>query len=192
MSPACVLKWRGLKGDPAGSCRLQEYGGHLPNSNSGAVQLLKLIASILVCQLAGVVGALFTTPAIPTWYATLSKPSFTPPSWLFSPVWIALYTLIGVAVFLIWRKGPIGRQAKIALGIFGLQLLLNVLWSVAFFGLRSPAAGIVTIALLLLAILGTILSFSRVSKAAAILLIPYILWVSFAAFLNVSISALNP
>jgi benzodiazapine receptor len=151
----------------------------------------KLIASIIICQLAGVIGSLFTTPAIPTWYATLKKPSFTPPNWVFSPVWISLFVLIGIAAFLVWNKGLSDQKVKIALSIFAVQLILNALWSVMFFGLRSPLAGLIDIAVLWVAILLSILYFFRVSSAAGILLIPYILWVSFAAVLNFSIWRLN-
>ncbi len=151
----------------------------------------RLIASVVICQLAGVIGSLFTTPAIPTWYATLRKPSFTPPNWIFSPVWITLFVLMGIAAFLVWNKGLSDQKVKIALSIFAFQLILNVLWSVMFFGLRSPLAGLIEIAVLWMVILLTILYFFKVSHVAGILLIPYILWVSFAAVLNFSIWRLN-
>ena len=155
------------------------------------IEILKLVMSIVICQLAGVIGSVFTTPAIPTWYATLKKPSFTPPNWVFSPVWITLFVLMGIAAFLVWNKGLGDRWVKIALSIFAAQLILNVLWSVMFFGLRSPLAGLIDIAVLWIAILVTILYFLKVSNMAGILLIPYILWVSFAAVLNFSIWRLN-
>jgi benzodiazapine receptor len=158
---------------------------------STLIAISKLIASIIICQLAGVIGSLFTTPAIPSWYATLKKPSFTPPNWIFSPVWIALFVLMGIAAFLVWNKGLTDQKVKIALSIFGVQLILNVLWSVMFFGLRSPLVGLIEIAVLWVAILLTILYFFKVSNTAGILLIPYILWVSFAAVLNFSIWRLN-
>lgn len=155
------------------------------------ITISKLITSIVICQLAGVIGSIFTRPAIPTWYATLEKPSFTPPNWVFSPVWITLFLLMGIAAFLVWNKGLSDEQVKIALGVFGVQLILNVLWSVMFFGLRSPLAGLIEISILWIAILLTILYFFKVSNMAGILLIPYILWVSFAAVLNFSIWRLN-
>jgi benzodiazapine receptor len=158
---------------------------------STLVAISKLITSIVICQLAGVVGSLFTTPAIPTWYATLKKPSFNPPNWIFSPVWITLFVLMGIAAFLVWNKGLSDQKVKIALSIFAGQLILNVLWSAMFFGLRSPLAGLIEIAVLWVAILLTVLYFFRVSNTAGILLIPYILWVSFAAVLNFSIWRLN-
>jgi len=156
------------------------------------VEVLQLVVSLVVCQAAGLVGAIFTTPAIPTWYAGLAKPAFTPPSWLFAPAWTTLFVLMGLAAFLIWRKGLRERGVKIALAIFIIQLILNILWSAVFFGLKSPLGGLIVIALLWVAILLTILSFSGLSRAAGLLLLPYILWVSFAAVLNGAILVLNP
>jgi benzodiazapine receptor len=153
--------------------------------------LLRLAVSIAVCQLAGFVGSVFTRISVGTWYAALKKPSFTPPNWVFSPVWITLFVLMGIAAFLVWNKGLSDQKVKIALGIFAVQLILNVLWSVMFFGLRSPLAGLIEIAVLWAAILVTILYFFKVSNTAGILLIPYFLWVSFAAVLNASIWRLN-
>jgi len=151
----------------------------------------KLLASVVVCQLAGVVGAVFTRAAIPSWYAYLKKPSFTPPNWLFGPAWITLYLLMAVAAYLVWQKGWQGQGVRPALAIFLVQLLLNVLWSPAFFGWRSPLAGMIVIILLWLAIAVTIVAFSRISRPAALLLLPYILWVSYASALNISIYFLN-
>ena len=158
----------------------------------GARDIIKLIVSIVACQCAGVIGSIFTAPAIPTWYAALEKPPFTPPSWLFAPAWITLYLLIAIAAFLIWRQGLGEEGVKSALGIFLVQLVLNALWSVVFFGLQSPLYGMVVIIALWVAILLTILRFFRLSTAAGALLLPYILWVSFAAVLNISIWVLNP
>ncbi|KPL05051.1 MAG: TspO protein [candidate division Zixibacteria bacterium SM1_73] len=156
-----------------------------------SIEILKLVISIVVCQLAGVIGSIFTTPAIATWYATLKKPSFTPPNWLFSPVWITLFVLMGIAAFLVWNKGLHDKGVKIALSVFIVQLILNALWSVMFFGLKSPLAGLIDIVVLWIAILLTISYFFKVSNMAGILLIPYILWVTFAAVLNFSIWRLN-
>jgi benzodiazapine receptor len=152
----------------------------------------KLVVSIVACQCAGIIGSIFTRSAIPTWYATIQKPPFTPPNWLFLPAWITLYVLMGVSAFLIWRRGLDDRRTRIALIIFLIQLILNALWSVAFFGLESPLYGVIVIIALWVAILFTLLRFFKISKAAGILLIPYILWVSFAAVLNTSILVLNP
>ncbi len=153
--------------------------------------ILKLIASILVCQLAGMIGAVATSSAIQTWYVTLNKPFFTPPNWLFAPVWLTLYTLMGISLFLIWRQGVQDRHVKSALAIFGIQLLLNAFWSIAFFGLRSPLAGLSVILMLWIAIAATIVKFLPLSKPAGLLLVPYILWVSIAAALNLAIVLLN-
>jgi len=152
--------------------------------------ILKLVASVILCQIAGFLGSLFTTPAIPTWYATLSKPFFTPPNWIFSPVWISLFILMGISLFFVWRKQDHPRF-KPALIFFFIQLILNIFWSVVFFGLRSPLLGLMDIILLWVAILFTIKNFLKVSKFAGVLLIPYLLWVSFAALLNFSLWVLN-
>jgi tryptophan-rich sensory protein len=155
-------------------------------------EILKLFISIIICQLAGVIGSVFTTPAIPTWYAALVKPSFTPPNWVFAPVWTSLYLLMGVSAFLVWRRGIENPKVNLALRFFIIQLVLNSLWSVLFFGLKSPLLGFIEIIILWVFILLTILYFFRVSKIAGILLLPYILWVSFAAVLNFSLWRLNP
>jgi tryptophan-rich sensory protein len=151
----------------------------------------KLIFSIFICLFAGFIGSFFTTPAIPTWYAMLQKPSFAPPNWVFFPVWTALFIMMGISLFLVWQKGCEDKKVKTAIYIFAGQLALNILWSVAFFGLRSPLLGLMEIIILWIAILATILSFMKLSGTSAYLLIPYILWVSFAAFLNFSIWRLN-
>jgi len=152
--------------------------------------ILKLVASVILCQIAGFLGSLFTTPAIPTWYATLKKPFFTPPDWIFSPVWISLFILMGISLFFVWRRQG-HPQFKKALIFFFVQLILNVLWSLAFFGLRLPLLGFIDIILLWIAILLTIQHFSKVSKFAGVLLLPYLVWVSFATLLNFSLWILN-
>jgi len=154
--------------------------------------VVKLLISIVACQCVGLIGSIFTTPSIPTWYATLQKPPFTPPNWLFAPVWITLYLLMGISAFIIWRRGVDNRRVREALIVFLVQLILNGLWSVVFFGLKSPLYGVVVIVALWIAILFTILKFFKLSTAAGGLLLPYILWVSFAAVLNISIWVLNP
>lgn len=160
---------------------------------SGKVRsVLKFVISLVVCQCAGIIGSIFTTPAIPTWYAALEKPPFTPPNWLFAPAWITLYLLMGIAAYLVWRKGLREEGVKPALVIYLIQLVLNALWSVVFFGLQSPVGGAIVIILLWVAILLTILRFFRLSTIAGAVLIPYILWVSFAAALNISVWILNP
>jgi benzodiazapine receptor len=151
----------------------------------------RLILSVAICQLAGFIGSIFTTAAIPTWYASLNKPSFTPPNWLFSPVWITLFIIMGVSLFLVWRERSESIHAKPALVTFGAQLVLNVFWSIAFFGLKSPIAGLIVIIALWIAIFATILRFRKVSELASMLLIPYIVWVTFAAILNFALFQLN-
>jgi benzodiazapine receptor len=143
----------------------------------------KLLVSIVACQLAGALGALFTRPAIPGWYDGLQKPSFTPPGWLFGPAWITLYLLMGVAAYMVWQKGMGHPGVGTALAVFAVQLLLNAL--------RSPLAGAIVIVILWLAILLTIFLFWRLSRPAALLLLPYILWVTYASALNISIHILN-
>jgi len=131
-----------------------------------------------------------TQTSVTTWYPTLTKPGFTPPNWLFAPVWTVLYAFMGIAAALVWRSGeePPARQA---LWWFGIQLLLNGGWSFAFFWARSPALGLVVIGLLWAAVVGTTERFFRVRTAAGGLLVPYLLWVTYAAALNGGIWLLN-
>ena len=149
---------------------------------------------IIACELAGVIGSIFTIQSIPTWYASLIKPPFSPPNWLFAPVWTLLYALMGIAAFLIWEKkrGAQKQSATAALNMFGAQLVLNVLWSVLFFGLRSPLLGVLSIIPLFLTIALAMRQFHPIDKRAFWLMVPYILWVGFASLLNLSIFALNP
>ena len=159
-------------------------------NNHRLVEILRLLASILVCQLTGFISSLFASPSIPTWYADLQKPSFAPPNWVFAPVWVSLYILMGVALYLIWRRA-VEVRVRPAVAAFIVQLALNALWSPAFFGLQSPLAGLIVIVPLWLAILATFLAFLNVSKGAALLLVPYMLWVGFAVVLNFDFLVLN-
>lgn len=174
-------------------------------------KIIKLILSIVICQLAGVIGAVFTTPQIKTWYVALNKPSFNPPGWIFSPVWTILFLLMGISLYLVWSKNwavkDSGSFEKMNLvskklwtgswkeenivAIFALQLILNILWSVIFFGLEYPGLAFFELLMLWFAILYTIVNFYRASKLSAYLLVPYILWVSFAGVLNFMIWMLN-
>jgi len=149
------------------------------------------IACIFLCLLVGFLGSLYTMPAIPGWYAGLSKPAFTPPSWVFGPVWTFLYILMGISLYIVWVRGLGARHVKPALSLFSIQLVLNFLWSYLFFGLRSPLAGLVCIALLWVELALTIVAFNRISRKAALLLVPYLLWVSFASLLNLFIWLMN-
>ena len=152
--------------------------------------LPKLILCVLVCEVAGFIGSFFIAGAIPGWYAFLNKPSFNPPSWLFAPVWTILFLMMGVGLFLVWQSRS-DEKRKEAIVMFFIQLALNAIWPVIFFGLHSPGISFSEIIILWFAIFGTIIAFYKISKTAAILLIPYIIWVSFAAILNYSIWLLN-
>lgn len=150
----------------------------------------KLIISILICQSAGIIGSFFTVSSLGSWYQTINKPSFNPPGYLFGPVWITLYLLMGISLYLVWSKKG-NAEIKIPLIIFFAQLFFNTIWSVLFFGFQSPVLALTDIIILLVLIIMTIISFYRVSKPAAFLMIPYILWVSFATVLNYYIVKLN-
>lgn len=151
----------------------------------------KFLISVVGCELVGLLGTPFTATAIPTWYAGLNKPVFAPPNWLFGPVWTLLYFLMGVSFYLIWKQGFKKKSQKIARNIFLTQLALNFIWSPVFFGLRAPLLALLIIGAMWFAILLTIQKFYPLSKTAAYLLIPYLLWVSFATLLNAGIVILN-
>jgi translocator protein len=155
------------------------------------MNIIRLFFSIALCQTAGVVGSFFTIPAIPTWYASLNKPTFSPPNWIFSPVWIILYTLMGISLFLVWSKKGKKIQVRRGVIIFMIQLVLNALWSILFFGLQSPLAGMIDIILLWGAIGLNVYAFFRLTLWAGWLLIPYWAWVSFAVILNITLLTLN-
>jgi tryptophan-rich sensory protein len=155
------------------------------------IKITKFIISILICQIAGLIGAVFTTPSITTWYAGIVKPAFNPPNWIFAPVWTTLFILMGISFYLIWEKGLDKKNVKLGISIFGVQLILNILWSVIFFGFQNPLLGLIEIIALWIAILVNIILFYKISRTGAYLLIPYILWVSIATFLNYSIYILN-
>lgn len=151
----------------------------------------ELVLSIFLCELAGIIGSLFTIPAIPGWYAGLVKPALNPPSWVFGPVWTILYALMGIAAFLVWKQGWERKEVKTALGIFAAQLIANATWSIIFFGMRNPFYVLINIFALWILVLITIIVFYRISKPAAYLLLPYICWVSFATYLNYLVLVLN-
>lgn len=156
----------------------------------------KLIIAIVVSELAGIIGSVFTAPSIAGWYAGIVKPAINPPAWVFGPVWTTLFALMGIAAFLVWSSytrasADKKKGVKVALILFGGQLVLNTLWSIIFFGLHSPGGAFIEIVFLWLAIIATIVAFAKISKPAAWLLLPYILWVSFAMYLNYAIWALN-
>ena len=154
-------------------------------------KFIKLILSILLCQTAGLIGSLFTFSAIPTWYANLNKPFFSPPNWLFAPAWILLYTLMGISFFLIWEKRTKKNPQNYPIRLFLVHLGLNSLWSIIFFGLKNPALAFVEIGVLWLIILEVIKVFRKIDSRTSILLYPYLAWVSFASLLNLTIWILN-
>lgn len=151
---------------------------------------LKLIAAIFICFLPGIIGGFFTAKNLYPWYDTLVKPEFNPPSWVFSPVWTTLYTLMGISLFLI-LKAESSKDKTQGIVFFTIQLVLNGLWSVVFFGMHQILWAFILIILLLIFIALLIFKFYRISKTAAYLLVPYILWVSFATVLNFSLYLLN-
>jgi tryptophan-rich sensory protein len=153
-------------------------------------EVVKLIICCSVPLAIGFAGSFFTANSM-DWYQTLAKPAFNPPSWVFAPVWTVLYLLMGISAFLVWRKEPANAAVKVALSCFILQLVFNALWTPIFFGAKQPLIAFGDIVLLWLAIAATIICFHRINKLSAILLVPYIVWVSFAAVLNAAICMFN-
>lgn len=155
-------------------------------------RIVYITISVAVCLLIGFLASIATQSSVNDWYTTLNKPSFTPPNELFAPVWTALYILMGISAGIVWSKGYHHIWVKTALYHFVFQLLFNALWSIVFFGLKNPLLGLVVILALLILIMLTIKWFRIISKPAAYLLVPYVLWVGFAAALNYKIWELNP
>ena len=153
-------------------------------------QCLGLVVAIVICFAAAGLGGFVTAPNIPNWYADLAKPKWNPPDWIFGPVWSCLYLMMAVSVWLVWRQGGFAL-AKLPLALFAVQLGLNSLWSILFFGLHSPGLAAIEIILLWIAILATLITFWKRSKWAGGLLVPYLAWVSFAAVLNLAIWQMN-
>lgn len=174
----------------------------------------RLIICIAICELAGFIGAIFTTPEIGTWYRTLVKPVLNPPSWVFGPVWTTLFALLGIALFLVWQRqwrvrnqitlktrkawNPYseqlwkGRWQRFnVIAIFVAQYILNILWSYAFFDQHAPSIAFLVLVALWISIVYLIVNFYRISKLAAWLLVPYLAWVTFAGYLNFAIWMLN-
>ena len=152
---------------------------------------VRLVVSILAPFVAGGIGSLFTFKAIPTWYPGLKKPPCTPPNWAFGPVWTTLYILMGISVFLIWQKGLDTPGTMLAFALFWIQLAVNALWSIIFFGMKSKGGGAIAIAALWLLILATMIACFPVSAWAGALLVPYIVWVTIASYLNIGVWVLN-
>lgn len=152
---------------------------------------MKLIISILIPLITGSIAGFFTTKGVDGWYAAAIKPSFNPPNWIFAPVWTALYILMGIALYLIWKSEAEKNIKQTALILFAVQLVLNFFWSFIFFSLQQTGWAFVEIIVMWLAIFFTILWFGKISSTAAWLLVPYISWVSFASLLNFYIWKLN-
>lgn len=149
---------------------------------------LKLFISIIIPLLAGFVGSLFTTPSIKSgWYEALARPALVPPSWVFPAVWTALFVLMGIALYLVWNKQK-HPQKRLAYLLFATQLILNVWWSLLFFYLQRPSWALVEIIILWLAIVWTLAVFKKINRRASWLLWPYLLWVTFAIYLNYAIA----
>lgn len=148
-----------------------------------------LIFAIFLCESAGLIGSFFTFSAIPVWYATLSKPFFSPPNVVFGPVWTILYALMGISLYFVWTSKA--KSKPYALKVFFAQLGLNAMWSMIFFGLKNPGLAFIEILALGASIYLTIRAFQKISQVAAYLLYPYLVWVSFATVLNFSIWMLN-
>lgn len=154
-------------------------------------KVVYILLAVTICLLIGFLSSFATQSSVNDWYLTLNKPSFNPPNWIFAPVWTSLYILMGVAAGIVWSKGFHHIWVKTALYHFGFQLLFNALWSIVFFGFKSPSWALLVILLLLTLIILTIKWFKVVSKTAALLLVPYLLWVLFASLLNYKIWELN-
>ena len=158
---------------------------------TAAHSIMGLAVCVIVCFGAAGIGSFLTMASIPTWYAALKKPGWVPPNWIFGPVWSALYAMMAVAMWLVWRQGGLATAALPAM-IFGVQLALNVAWSAIFFRLHKPGAAFAEIIALWLAILATLILFWRSDVMAGLLMAPYLAWVSFAAVLNYTVWRLNP
>jgi tryptophan-rich sensory protein len=153
--------------------------------------ILKFIIAVAVPLAVGGLSGFATAGGVATWYPTLTKPSFNPPAWVFGPTWTVLYIMMGLAAFLVWRKGFGTEGVKLALTAFAVQLALNGLWSILFFGLQAPGWALIEIIALWSAITATAVLFWGVTPAAGMLLLPYLAWVSFATVLNASLWWLN-
>ena len=154
-------------------------------------KLTRGLLAVGICLLAGGIGPMATQTSVNTWYVTLNKPVFNPPNWLFAPVWTLLFVLMGISAGIIWNKGFYHKWVKIALYHFGFQLLLNVAWSLVFFGMKEIFGALLVVVTLFVLLLFTYKRFKVVNAKAAYLLVPYVLWVAFASVLNFSIWQLN-
>ncbi len=155
--------------------------------------IMGLLVAVITCEVVGASGAVFTSMGLESWYPSLAKPTLAPPNWVFGPVWTTLFALLGVAVWLVWRSidGPNTPAARFGLWVFAGHFVINLAWSAVFFGIQSLSGGFAVIVLLWLSIVATMWAFDRVDRRAALLLVPYLVWVSFAGYLNYAIWMLN-
>jgi tryptophan-rich sensory protein len=153
---------------------------------------IRLIVAVLLPVLVGAVSGLFTASSVKTWFVTLNKPSFNPPSYVFAPVWTTLYIMMGIAFYLVWVSVTDKAQQRKAMTVYFIQLFLNFCWSFIFFYKQRPDLALIDIVFLWISIVATLVLFYRISKPAGWLLVPYLLWVSFASALNYAIWQLNP
>jgi tryptophan-rich sensory protein len=154
------------------------------------MKYVQILVSILIAQMAGFIGSVFTVGSIGNWYMFINKPSWNPPSFIFGPVWVTLYTLMGLSSYLVWRERKT-KKVTVPLLFYLAQLLLNASWSIVFFGMNNIGLAFINIIILLILILITLIKFWKINKWAGILLIPYLLWVGFASVLNYTIWTLN-
>ena len=155
------------------------------------MKYMRLLISIALAQAAGIIGSLFTAEGLRSWYDILTKPTWNPPSWVFGPVWVTLYTLMGIAAYFIWERRKSDRRADRALTLYFVHLTFNAAWSVIFFGIQNVTLAFYWILALDVLIIATLVLFWRIRKAAGLLLLPYLAWTLFATYLNYSISVLN-
>lgn len=158
---------------------------------NSSMDIKKLSISILVPNAVGLLGYLVTAPALTTWYTQIAKPSFTPPTWVFAPMWVLLFTLMGISLYLVWQKGTSAPGVRRALTFFDAQLILNGLWPFLFFGLQSPCLAFIDIVALWIFIVVTAGAFWEIKKSASLLLLPYLAWVTYAVAMNAAIWGLN-
>lgn len=154
------------------------------------MRFIPAVISVLIAEAAGIIGSAFTAASVKSWYPTITKPSWNPPSWVFGPVWTTLYALMGIAAALVWSRRD-APGAKVALWVYGVHLVFNALWSILFFGLKNPGLAFAEIIVLLALIIATTVLFWRIIPWAGALMLPYIAWVSFASYLNYAIWRLN-
>lgn len=154
-------------------------------------RLVQVAAAVLACEAVGLIGSIFTAPAVVRWYPALEKPFFNPPAWVFAPTWTLLYAMMGVALYMIWRKKEQGYNVSLALTLFFTQLFLNGMWSFLFFGLKSLELAVLDILMLWVLIILTVVQFWGIDRRASLLMIPYLAWVSYASILAYAIWRLN-